>query len=87
MTDDLETTTDDLLNTVRDLWQQAQPGADTDQTPPGGFGQAVVSVPDTDIAAASGLALDVVREYLDNADGVQLVVGRDGESRSVKGLM
>jgi len=86
MTSDLETTTDDLYNTIRALWLDAQ-GASGDDVPSGGFGQRVASVRDEDIAAASRLDLTVVRDYLDNANGAQLVVERDGESRRVTGLM
>ncbi|MBC2959077.1 hypothetical protein [Nocardioides deserti] len=85
MTSDLEATTDDLLNTIRELWQRAQGGDEL--APPEGFGQAVTSVKDTEIAEATGLELDPVREYLDNADGTQLVVGRDGDTRAVQGLI
>lgn len=86
MTSDLEATTDDLYNTVRDLWQQAQGGASGEVDSPAGFGQAVVSVPDADIVEATGLALEVVRDYLDHADGTQLVVARTGDTRLVQGL-
>ncbi len=87
MDSDLEATTDDLLNTIRELWQEAQGGAGTELSPPEGFGQAVTSIKDTDIAEAAGLELGPVREYLDNADGTQLVVGRDGDTRTVKALI
>ncbi|MBC9731762.1 hypothetical protein [Nocardioides marmotae] len=87
MTSDMEATTDDLQNTIRELWQQAQGGAGEELAPPDGFGQSVTSVKDTEIAEASGLDLEPVREYLENADGTLFVVGRDGESRSVQGLL
>jgi hypothetical protein len=87
MTSDLEATTDDLLNTIRELWQQAQGGGAGELAPPSGFGQSVTAVPDTAVAEATGLDIGPVREYLENADGVQLVVGRNGESRSVTGLL
>ena len=89
MTSDLEATTDDLHNTIRELWQQAQGGGATsdDLAPPSGFGQSVTAIPDTAIAEATGLALEPVREYLDNADGTLLVVGRDGVARTVQGLL
>lgn len=87
MTSDLDATTDDLYTTIRDLWQQAQAGTGGDLDAPAGFGQSVTSVPDTDIVTATGLELDVVREYLDNADGVQLVVGQEGDARTVKALL
>ncbi|HEY0889957.1 MAG TPA: hypothetical protein VGE38_10130 [Nocardioides sp.] len=83
MTSDLEATTDDLYNAIRDLWLEAQGGDDVSD---GGFGQRVTSIRDTDIAAAVQLDLAAVREYLDNADGVQIVVERDGETRLVKGF-
>ncbi|MDN4174833.1 hypothetical protein QWY28_17860 [Nocardioides sp. SOB77] len=86
MTSDLEATTDDLQHTIRELWQQAQGGAG-ELAPPEGFGQSVTSVRDTEIAEATGLELDPVREYLDNADGTLLVVGRDGDTRTVKALL
>ena len=86
MTSDLDTTTDDLYNTIRALWLEAQ-GATGDDVPSGSFGQRVTSIPDTDIAEASGLDLAAVRDYLDNADGVKLVVDRDAETRRVKGLL
>jgi hypothetical protein len=86
MTSDLDATTDDLFNTIRTLWMEAQ-GSTGDDLPTEGFGQRVASVPDTKIAGASGLQLDAVREYLDNANGVKLVVDRDGDSRVVKGLL
>jgi hypothetical protein len=86
MTSDLDTTTDDLYNTIRELWLEAQ-GAGADDVGGGGFGQRVVSVTDTDIAAAAGLDLEAVRDFLDNADGVKLVVDRDEETRRVKGLL
>ncbi|GAB7006672.1 hypothetical protein JCM18899A_41450 [Nocardioides sp. AN3] len=73
MTSDLETTTDDLYNTIRALWWDAPDGSAT--------------VTDTAIASSTGLDLDVVREYLDNAHGVQLVTERDGDTRSVTGLL
>jgi hypothetical protein len=87
MTSDLETTTDDLYATIRELWQQAQPATGGDLDAPAGFGQAVVSIPDTAIAEATGLDLTAVREFLHNADGVKLVVETDGEARSVKALI
>ena len=86
MTSDLERTTDDLYNTIRGLWLDAQ-GGGSDDVPSGGFGQRVTSVPDEDIASATKLDLTVVRDYLDNANGTQLVVERDGESRRVTGLL
>lgn len=86
MTSDLDATTDDLYNTIRQLWEEAAGGAG-DDLPAGGFGQRVASVPDTAIAAATGLDLGAVREYLDNAEGVKLAVDRDGETRAVKGLL
>ena len=45
------------------------------------------SIPDTAIAEETGLELAAVREFLDNADGVKLMVGTDGEARSVKALI
>lgn len=87
MTSDLDATTDDLYGTIRDLWNESQHGAADELAPPAGFGQAVVSIPDTDIAEATGLELGAVREFLENADGVKLVVGRDGETRTVTGLL
>ncbi|WP_210439774.1 hypothetical protein [Nocardioides xinjiangensis] len=85
MTSDLETTTDDVYETIRELWQEAQPGmSDNDAS---GFGQAVVSVPDTAIAERTGLDLQAARDFLDNADGVKLTVARDGETRSVTSLI
>lgn len=87
MTSDLDATTDDLHRTIRDLWRAAQHGTTDDLAPPGRDGQAVASVPDTLIADETGLELTVVREFLDNADGVKLVVGRDGDSRSVTALL
>jgi hypothetical protein len=85
MASDLETTTDDVYNTIRQMWQEAQPGmSDNDAS---GFGQAVVSVPDTAIAERTGLDLEAVREFLDNADGTRLTVARDGESRSVTSIV
>lgn len=87
MTSDLETTTDDIFNAIRELWQEAQPGSDADQAQAGGFGQSVASVSDVAIAERTGLDIAAVREYLDHADGVQVVVGRDGEHRSVRGLV
>ena len=87
MTSDLEATTDDLYTTIHALWQESQPATGGELTPPAGFGTAVVSISDADIAERTGLELGVVREYLDNADGVQLVVGRDGDARSVTGLL
>lgn len=86
MTSDLDTTTDDLYNTIRALWLEAQ-GAAGDDVPSGGFGQRVTAIPDTDIAEASGLDLTAIRDFLDNADGVRLVVDRDGETRRVKALL
>ena len=90
MTSDLDATTDDLYDTIRALWQQSQGGAvgaDADLSAPAGYGQSVSVVKDTDIAAASGLDLEPVREFLDNADGTRLVVSREGDSRSVTGLL
>lgn len=87
MTSDLEATTDDIYTAIRGLWQEAQGGSSDELAPPAGFGQSVASVPDVDIASATGLELDVIREYLDNADGTSLVVGRDGETRAVKALL
>lgn len=83
MTSDLEATTDDLYNAIRDLWLEAQGGDDVSD---GGFGQRVTSVPDTDISQATQLDLAAVQEYLDNADGVKIIVERDGETRLVKGF-
>jgi hypothetical protein len=87
MTSDLDATTADLYQTIRDLWLEAQQGATDELAPPAGFGQSVVSVHDTAIADATGLELTVVRDYLDNADGVQLAVGRDGDTRTVTALL
>ena len=90
MTSDLDATTDDLYDTIRGLYQQAQGGAvgaDADLSAPSGYGQSVSMVRDTDIAAASGLALEPVREFLDNPDGTLLVVTREGEDRRVTGLL
>jgi len=87
MTSDLDATTADLYQTIRDLWLEAQQGASDELAPPAGFGQAVVSVRDTAIADATGLELTVVREYLDNADGVKLAVGREGDTRTVTALL
>jgi hypothetical protein len=87
MTSDLEATTGDLYNTIRDLWLEAQPAASVDIDPAERHGQTVTSIRDTDIAGATGLELQVVREYLDNADGVTFVVGRDGDTRLVEALV
>jgi hypothetical protein len=87
MTSDLDATTEDLYELIRTLWQDAQGGAGDELAPPAGFGQAVVSVSDTAIAERSGLDISVVRDFLDNADGVRLVVDTDGETRTVKGLL
>ena len=86
MTSDLDTTTDDLYNTIKALWLDAQ-GAGGEDFGDGSFGQRVTSVADTEIATASELDLGAVREFLDNADGVKLIVGRDGDARSVKGVL
>jgi predicted metalloendopeptidase len=64
MTSDLETTTDDLYNTIRALWLEAQ-GVTGDDVPSGGFGQRIASVRDEDIASTTELDLAVVRDYLD----------------------
>jgi hypothetical protein len=87
MTSDLEATTADLYRTIRELWLEAQHGATDELAPPAGYGQAVVSVHDTAIADATGLELTVVRDFLDNADGVKLTVGRDGDTRTVTALL
>ena len=87
MTSDLDATTDDLYDTIRDLWREAQQATSGELAPPAGFGQAVVSIPDTAVADASGLELPAVREFLDNADGVKFVVGRAGETRTVTALI
>lgn len=87
MTSDLDATTDDLYTTIRELWQEAQQVAPEDLGDTVGFGQSVTSIPDTRIAERTGLELGAVREFLDNADGVRLVVGRDGETRTVQGLV
>ncbi len=85
MTSDLDTTTDDVYEAIRQLWQEAQPGmTDNDAS---GFGQTVVSVPDTAVAERTGLDLEAVRDFLDNADGVKLTVGRDGDTRTVTSLI
>jgi len=85
MASDLEQTTDDVYETIRQMWQEAQPGmSDNDAS---GFGQTVVSLPDTAIAERTGLDLGAVREFLDNADGTMLSVGSDGESRSVTSII
>ncbi|GAA5105879.1 hypothetical protein GCM10023339_02200 [Alloalcanivorax gelatiniphagus] len=85
MTSDLDATTDDLFSTIRDLWQAAQDGTG-DAAAPAGGGQAV-SIPDTAVADRTGLDLAAVREFIDNADGVKLTAGRDGETRTVEGLL
>ena len=89
MTDDLSATTEDLHNTIRRLWHDAQGGDATgdELAPPAGFGQSVTAVPDTAVAEATGLDLEPVREFLDNSDGTLYVVARDGETRSVQGLL
>ena len=87
MTSDLEATTDDLYQTIRELWTEAQPSMSGELAPPEGFGQVVASVPDTAVAERTGLELTTVREFLDNADGVKLVVGRSAETRTVKALI
>jgi len=87
MTSDLDATTDDLYSAITDLWRAAQPGSDADAAPSAGDGQDVVPVPDTAVAEATGLELAAVREFIDNADGVKLVAGRDGETRTVEGLL
>ncbi len=46
-----------------------------------------MAVPDTVIADRTDLELAAVREFIDNADGVKLVAGRDGETRTVEGLL
>lgn len=87
MTSDLEATTDDLYDTIRELWNEAQPSMSGELAPPAGFGQAVASIPDTAVAERTGLDLAAVREFLDNADGVKFVVGRSDETRTVKALI
>ncbi len=86
MTSDLDATTDDLFSTIRDLWQAAQDGTG-DAAAPAGAGQAAVSIPDTAVADRTGLDLAAVREFIDNADGVKLTAGRDGETRTVEALL
>ena len=78
MTSDLDATTDDLYDTIQQLWQQAQQGSD-DQGGP--------SVTDTAVAERTGLDLGAVREFLDNADGVKFTVTRDGDTRTVTALL
>ena len=80
MTSDLEIGTDDVYGVIRRLWESGREGLTDD-------GAAVRSVSDTDIAQETGLDLQVVREYLDNADGELFVVGRDGDSRTVTALL
>lgn len=87
MTSDLDATTDDLYSAIGDLWRAAQHGSGGDGAPPAGDGQDLVSVPDSVIADRTGLELAAVREFIDNADGVKLVAGRDGETRTVEGLL
>ena len=87
MTSDLEATTDDLYETIRQLWTEAQPSMSGELAPPEGFGQVVASIPDTAIAERTGLELTAVREFLDNADGVKFEVGRSDETRTVKSLL
>ena len=87
MTSDLEATTADLYQTIRDLWLEAQNGASDELAPPAGSGHAVVSVHDTAIADATGLELTVVRDFLDNADGVKFAVEREGDTRTVTALL
>ena len=78
MTSDLDATTDDLYDTIQQLWQQAQQGADD---------QGGASVTDTAVADRTGLDLGAVREFLDNADGVKFTVTRDGDTRTVTALL
>jgi len=85
MTSDLESTTDDLLSTIRNLWLEAT-GSAGDDVPTGSFGQRIASVSDDRIAEVSGLDLAVVREYLDNAGGVKFALEHAGETRKVTGL-
>ena len=39
------------------------------------------------IADATGLELTVVRDFLDNADGVKFAVEREGDTRTVTALL
>lgn len=87
MTSDLDATTDDLYDSIRELWQETQGDPGDEPAPPAGFGQTVRSVRDTAIAERTGLELPAVRDFLDNADGVRLVVGRDGETRTVTAFL
>ncbi|NPD05776.1 hypothetical protein HN031_13880 [Nocardioides sp. zg-1308] len=84
MTSDLDTTTDDLYETIRGLWREAQQG---DAAAPDDTDATAVGVPDTAVAERTGLELGAVREFLDNADGVKFAVARDGETRTVTALL
>jgi hypothetical protein len=74
MTRDRETADAELIySTAERLWNdaQAQPGEDR------------ASVEDLAIAHETGVELDEVREWLDEADGVRFEIGKYGDTRTV----
>jgi hypothetical protein len=78
VTRDRETAEADLIYDAADrLWREANADAEGDG----------VSVTDTAIAHESGVEIDDVRAWLDNADGSRFQIGHYGGTRAVEALL
>jgi hypothetical protein len=78
MTRDRETAEADLIyDAVDRLWHQTDADAEGDRP----------SVTDTAIALETGIELDDVRAWLDEADGSRFRVGHYGDTRAVEAII
>jgi hypothetical protein len=82
MTDE-QTAQEIVQQSALQLWAAAQTDFDPFEVPPSEWGPETVPVRDVDIAVATHLDLEQVREALGHLDGVRLVVGRDADRMSV----
>ncbi|WP_114423540.1 hypothetical protein [Nocardioides houyundeii] len=87
MPKDYESVSAHIDLTVRELWAQAQRDVAQESVPPADLGDAIRSVSDDEIARTAGVDLADVRQYLDGAEGRDFVLGREGETRTVKAVI
>jgi hypothetical protein len=79
-----ESLSDRLERVARELWAEKQSSFEPEKAPPDDYGAGVVPLYDYELAAGAGVDLDRARAWITERDGRGVVMGVEGEGRTIK---